>query len=412
MSKFPNDFDITTNALPEQIKDVFSDFKTIDVGIKHGTVVVAIQQFSIEITTYRIDGEYKDNRHPETVTFTSNLQADLSRRDFTINAIAYDGENIIDPFNGREDIQNHMIRCVGDPDKRFGEDGLRIMRALRFSSVIGFQIENVTKQFCFSLKENLKNISAERLRNELDKMLLGENILEVLLKYSGILSIIIPEIAPCVGFDQKTSFHLYTVWEHIARTVANSPKDLYVRLTMLFHDISKPSVYTSDENDVRHFWGHAEKSSIVAKNILTRLKYDNKTIRNVSLLVRYHDHNNKNINDPRVLKRLMQILGEENIFLLLNIKLADLSAKSEKAFYTKEKCELAFVQAKKILDFGEAYNISHLDITGKDLEMIGFSGKKIGDMLNFLLNAVIEDVLENKKEKLLIFAIKMLDKGF
>ncbi|MDR0918247.1 MAG: HD domain-containing protein [Oscillospiraceae bacterium] len=412
MGKTPNDYDITTNALPLQVKEIFNDFQTVDIGIKHGTVAVIIEKHNIEITTYRLDGKYTDNRHPESVVFVSNIADDLSRRDFTVNAIAYGDGELIDPFNGQRDIENKIIRCVGNPVKRFEEDALRIFRALRFSSVLNFSIEEKTKRACFQMKENLKNITVERLHTELNKMLLGSNIFSVLMEYYSIIGVIIPEIMPSVGFDQKTDYHLYDVWEHIARTVTYSPKSLVVRLTMFLHDIAKPYVYTTDKFGSRHFFGHAEKSADLARIILKRLKYDNKTIKTVTTLIRYHDHNNQNLNDPRIIKRLISIIGEENFFLLLDIKVADTAAKSPLASYVFEKCEQTTYKVSKILKSDAAYRISHLKINGNDLKPLGFKGKKISEMLNFLLNAVIEEEIENKKENLLIFAQKMLDKGF
>ncbi|GHU51892.1 polynucleotide adenylyltransferase [Clostridia bacterium] len=412
MGTLPNDYDITTNALPDEIKEVFKEYRTIDVGIQYGTVCVVVDGHNIEITTYRIDGRYRDNRHPDKVIFTANITDDLSRRDFTINAIAYDGENIIDPFNGKKDIENRIIRCVGDAYERFDEDALRIMRALRFSSALKFNIEKNTEEICFELADSLKNISAERLHTELNKLLLGDDVYKVLSEYHPILSVFIPEIKPCIAFDQKTVYHIYDVWRHISKAVASSPKSLRIRLTMLFHDLAKPLVYTTDEMGSRHFFGHAEESSKIANVIMKRLCYDKKTIKNVTLLVKYHDHNNRNVNDPRVIKRFLSIIGEENYFLLLDVKLADTSAKSSLAYYVREKCELAALEVSRILTNGDPYLISHLEVNGYDLTQLGFKGEKIRQMLNFILTSVIEEDISNDRDKLLTYAKKMLDKGF
>ena len=286
----PGDWDVTTSALPEETRLVFSDFKTIDTGLKHGTLTVIIDHKPYEITTYRIDGEYGDNRHPETVSFTRKIEDDLARRDFTVNAIAYNPQKgIVDPYGGQNDIYNSIIKTVGDPDRRFNEDGLRIMRALRFSSVLGFPIEQETANAIHRNRELLKNISAERINIELTKLLCGKDVFNILMEYPDVLSVIIPEIAPAVGFTQYGKKHAYDVWEHICHTVDTIPDDRILRLTMLLHDLGKVPTHKLNDKGDSTFKNHALVGGEMAREILTRLKFDKKTINRVSFLVGCHD---------------------------------------------------------------------------------------------------------------------------
>ena len=275
MGIVPGDWDVTTSATPEEIKKVFSDYKTIDTGIAHGTVTVLCDKTPYEVTTYRIDGEYSDNRRPESVSFTRNLEDDLSRRDFTINAIAYHPtKGIVDLFHGQDDIYNSIIRTVGNAHTRFNEDGLRIMRALRFSAVLGFTIEEETRKAIHENKDLLKNISVERISVELVKLIQGKNAFNVLMEYSDVFSVIIPEIAPAVSFTQYGKKHAYDVWEHICHTVDTIPQDKDLRLTMLLHDLGKVPTHKLNDKGESTFKNHAAIGGEMAKEILTRLKFD------------------------------------------------------------------------------------------------------------------------------------------
>ena len=288
--RMPGDWDITTSALPQQTKELFKDYKTIDTGLKHGTLTVLINHMPFEVTTYRIDGEYGDNRHPKSVEFTKSLENDLARRDFTINALAYNpSAGLVDLYDGQAHIYNSIIKTVGNPDQRFNEDGLRIMRALRFSAVLGFQIEKETAEAIHRNKELLKNISAERLAVELTKLVCGKNAFNVLMEYADVLSVFIPEIAPAIGFRQYGKKHAYDVWEHICHTVDTIPDDRILRLTMLLHDLGKIPTHQLNENGDSTFKNHAMIGGEMARKILTQLKFDKKTINRVSFLVSYHD---------------------------------------------------------------------------------------------------------------------------
>lgn len=399
LGKTPSDYDITTNALPYEVERCFKDFKVIETGIKHGTVSVLIDGMAFEITTYRVDGEYKDCRRPENVEYTSKLEDDLSRRDFTINAMAYSSKRgIVDIFGGKTDIENKIIRCVGEPEKRFSEDALRIMRAVRFSSQLGFSIDKNSEFAMFKLRENLKKISAERIRCELDKMLMGKNVFDVLMQCSGILEMFIPEIGECVGFDQHSPYHKYTVWEHTAHCIKNSPQDIYVRLTMLFHDMAKPVCYAPDENGRGHFPNHAKEGAVMAETIMKRLKYDNYAIKTVKQLIKYHDEKFKNI---KSVKRVLAELGEENFQRLMQVIKADNMSKHTFCLEMAEYSDEVGRQAMQIINEKQCIKISQLAVNGTDLKNLGLEGRNIGKCLEHLLNEVIEENIPNEKQLLL-----------
>ena len=276
----PKDYDITTSALPEETKSVFRDWRVIETGIQHGTITVVMDGMPLEITTYRTEGTYSDNRHPDSVSFTASLREDVARRDFTMNAIAYSPtRGMIDHFGGAEDIRRGIIRCVGDPATRFREDALRMMRGIRFASVLGFAIEKNTAAAIHENKERIPTVSAERIRVELTKLLCGANVKNVLMDWWDVIGTVIPEILPMHGFDQKTPYHIYDVWEHTAVAVSNIPPDPHLRLCALLHDIGKPPSFFTDEKGVGHFYGHPAVSARMTEEILARLKYDNATRR-------------------------------------------------------------------------------------------------------------------------------------
>ncbi len=399
----PKDYDITTNALPEQTKEVFKHYRVIETGIKHGTVTVLINRMPLEITTYRIDSEYKDNRHPEFVTFTSSLEEDTARRDFTMNAIAYDEENGIADFHGgHEDIQNKLIRCVGDPDKRFGEDALRIMRAIRFSSVLGFEIEEKTKAALFRNKELLKNISAERIASELIKLLCGRNVYSVLMEYIDILAAVIPELMPMKGFNQNSPHHKYDVWNHTARVVANAGNSPVLRLAALFHDIGKPLSYTEKEGR-GHFYGHAKVSCDITRAVLNRLKLDNYTKDTVLDIIRLHD---AQINENKYsIKKFMNRRTPELFFMLLKMKRADDLGKGTDVSERLAALERMEKLGKEILSEQACFSKKDLAVKGGDLIAEGFTpGRELGLILDRLLEEVIAEHLPNEKQALLDWA--------
>ncbi len=398
------DWDITTSAPPEETKRIFADLKTLDTGIKHGTVTVIFESTPFEVTTYRIDGDYDDNRHPEKVEFTKNLTEDLKRRDFTVNAIAYNPKSgIFDPLEGQADIYNSIIKTVGDPEKRFREDGLRIMRALRFSSVLGFEIEEKTKKAIHSEKELLKNISAERLFGELTKLLMGKNVFNVLMEFPDVLSVFIPEIAPAVGFKQYGKKHAYNVWEHICHTVSTIPQDKILRLTMLLHDLGKVPTHKLNENGDSTFKNHAAVGGEMAKGILLRLKSDKKTLQRVCFLVSNHDF------EPPKTKMLLKLSlvdkSPNDIRTLLVIKKSDRGALSESYRDISEETAQCLMWLSEIEENAECVTTTQLAIKGDDLKNAGFQGKSINTALNNLLKAVIEEKVENTKDALLTYLL-------
>ena len=282
----PGDYDLTTAAKPEETKRVFQGEKIVETGIKHGTVTVILGETPLEITTFRVESEYRDNRRPERVEFTKSIEEDLARRDFTMNALAYsESRGIVDPFGGEADIKAGIIRAVGDPEKRFREDALRIMRALRFASALGFEIEPETEKALLENRALLLNVSAERLSEELLKLLCGQNVRRVLMKYTDVLGVILPELLPMKGFSQQNPHHVYDVLEHSAAAAEKVPPRPALRLGALLHDVGKPRCFTIDENGVGHFYGHAEISAQMAEEILGRLRLDSAAKKEVVSLV-------------------------------------------------------------------------------------------------------------------------------
>ena len=398
----PSDYDITTSAEPEQTKAVFGGERIIETGIQHGTVTLLKEGMPLEITTYRIDGDYTDNRRPNSVIFTKTLTEDLARRDFTVNAMAYSPKaGVTDAFGGEEDLKKGIIRCVGDADRRFNEDALRIMRAIRFASVLGFEIEEETKKSIFKNKNLLKNISAERIATELLKLLSGKNARRVIVDYFEILEVILPEISGMKGFDQKSRWHVYDILNHTALAVENSPATPVFRLTALLHDCGKVDSFTVDERGAGHFYGHPEVSYKKAKVALARLKLDNATSAAVLTLIKYHD---MPIEPTKIaVKKALKLLGSELFFKLLDIKRADNLAQNLEL----TKSELKTIDnlentAKEIIKNNECFCLKTLAVTGADLINTGIpAGKELGEKLEFLLDAVINERVENEKKSLL-----------
>lgn len=401
LGKEPNDWDITTIALPEEIEDVFSDYRVIETGIKHGTVTVMIDGEPLEITTYRIDGEYKDNRHPSDVTFTRNLREDLARRDFTINALALsaDGE-IVDEFGGRDDLSHGIIKCVGSPDKRFLEDALRIMRALRFSATLDFDIDEATSESIHRNRELLGNIAIERVTDELLKLLVGAGprVVDILLEYRDVFAVIIPELEPCFDFDQQNKHHIYDVYEHISHSVGEAEPQPDIRLAMLLHDIGKPHCFTVGADGMGHFYSHADIGADIAADILKRLKVSNEFYDTVWALVKYHyypvEPNLKSV------RRRLAKFGPELFDKILLVKLADNFAHNmETGDYSGE------INAVRDLipeAMKQCFSIKDLDIDGNDLIALGVEkGPRMGEILTLLLEEVMDEKLPNEKSKLI-----------
>lgn len=402
LGREPNDWDITTSARPEQITACFPDHTLLLNGLKHGTVGIILDGKVYEATTYRVDGLYSDNRRPDSVMFTKNLRGDLARRDFTVNAMAYSGKTgIIDCFGGREDLENSLVRCVGDPEKRFQEDALRILRALRFSSKLGFQIEEQTAKAVKKQRELLKNIAAERIAQELVPLLCGKGAGEVLLGFCDVFAVFIPELTPMFGLDQNTPHHDLPLWEHTVKSVTQAAPQKELRLTMLLHDIGKPACKTTDENGVSHFHGHPGLSARMAGEILRRLRLPAALTDEVTKLILYHDYRCEP--SARAVKRLLQKVGEDAAQKLVLVRYADANAQSP---YKKEE-KIKLIEAYRaelfrVLEQKECYCLKDMDINGKDLIEAGISpGREIGRVLSLLLDEVIDGKTENKNALLL-----------
>lgn len=401
LGRNPSDWDITTSARPEQVKALFSH--TIDTGIQHGTVTVMLEHVGYEVTTYRIDGEYEDSRHPKEVIFTPLLTEDLKRRDFTINAMAWNPRaGIIDEFGGMEDLDEGIIRCVGSPEERFSEDALRMMRAVRFSAQLGYEIEPATKAAIQKLAPNLKHVSAERIQVELVKLVesMHPDYLRVAYE-TGITKVVLPEFDRCMETEQHNPHHCYTVGEHILHSMLAIPSNRYLRLAMLLHDIAKPEKKRTDEQGIDHFHGHQEASEEMAKVILRRLKFDNETIRIVSKLIGFHDY--RFPAERRSVRRAVWKVGGDLFPMLLQVKEADTMAQS--LYEREEKLEwIARVGElyQEILKDKECLSLKDLAVTGRDLIQAGCApGPELGRILNKMLQDVLEHPEHNNKEYLL-----------
>ena len=398
LGRVPDDWDITTSATPLETKQLFK--RTFDTGIEHGTITVLIDKEAFEVTTYRVD---EDSRHPSEVTFTRSLSEDLLRRDFTINAMAYnDAEGLVDIFGGMEDLQNKTIRCVGNARERFGEDALRILRAVRFAAQLGFKIEEETKKGIVELAPTLANISAERIQVELIKMLVSPNPQLLKVAYElGITKVILPEFDEMMNTTQETPHHMYTVGEHTLKAIELVRPDKVLRLTMLLHDIAKPKMKTLDEKGVAHFKMHDIEGVSMTKEILRRLKFDNDTLGKVTKLVQYHDY--RIPAEPKRVRRAMNKIGEDLFPYYLKVRTADTLAQSE--YLREEKLQnIRDMETcyREILEKKECVSLKDLAVTGSDLIAAGMKpGKELGFVLNELLEAVIDKPEYNSKEKLL-----------
>lgn len=401
LGREPDDWDITTSAMPYQVKELFP--RTIDTGILHGTVTVMLDKEGFEVTTYRIDGEYEDSRHPREVTFTPSLIEDLKRRDFTINAMAYNDEaGLVDIFDGMRDIEKGLIRCVGNPMERFTEDALRMMRAVRFSAQLGYEIEEQTCKAIRQLAPNLCHISAERIQAELVKLVISPHPENLRIAWeTGITAVILPEFNDCMKTQQHNPHHCYSVGEHTLKAMEAIRADKVLRLTMLFHDIGKPEKLITDKKGIDHFYGHPALSEEMSRNILRRLKFDNHTIHLVSRLVRYHDYKVEPI--QRNVRRAIMKVGEDIFPYLFEVKQADIDAQSDHLRQEKLK-NLEDVRRiyEQIIEEQQCVSLKTLAVTGKDLIEAGMKpGKELGEVLQRLLDFVVEDPSRNKKELLL-----------
>lgn len=410
LGRIPQDWDITTSARPEQVKALFP--RTIDTGLQHGTVTVLLEREGFEVTTYRIDGKYEDSRHPTEVIFTPSLEEDLKRRDLTINAMAYNDEKgLVDIYGGLEDIQAQIVRCVGNPLERFEEDALRILRAIRFSAQLGYRIEEKTKDAIRQLASSLKNISAERIQTELIKLITSPNPDYLRVAFDcGVTKVFLPEFDLAMETEQNHPHHCYSVGEHTLHALTEVEPDKVLRLAVLFHDIGKPATLTKDEKEITHFHGHAQVGADITKEVLRRLKFDNDTISGVSKLVFYHDYGNDLKPDMRILRRMVNKIGEDAFPGLFQVKRADILAQSN--FLRQEK--LVRLQRwqqlyQELREKGQCVSLKTMAVTGSDLIHLGMNpGRELGEVLQKLLELVLEEPENNTREFLLAQAKEML----
>ena len=393
----PGDWDVTTSAPPEAALALFD---AIPTGLQHGTVTVVCESGGVEVTTYRRDGSYTDSRHPDHVEFTGSLEEDLSRRDFTVNAIAVNlrGE-VRDPFHGREDLERGILRAVGEPEQRFREDALRILRGLRFSSKLGFAIEAETAAALRRCAPLLKKIAVERIQVELNGLLCGRGAAEVLLSYPDVLGVFMPEILPCVGFDQHSPYHCYDVWEHTARAVGAAPSAPVLRWTMLLHDLGKPETFSLDGEGRGHFYGHWRRSVPLAEAIMDRLRFDNRSRQTILTLVERHDA--PLALSEKAVRRNLARYGEETLRLLLEVKRADNLAQAEAYRDRQSLLDEWEALLDRVLEAGSCFSLQQLAVKGGDLSALGLQGRAIGRALQTLLELVVDGQLSNEPAVLL-----------
>lgn len=407
MGLIPHDFDITTSASPRETERVFADCRVIETGIKHGTVTVLYKGFSTEITTFRVDGEYSDGRHPDSVSFSSDIKDDLARRDFTMNGIAFSPKHgFVDPFEGERDIRAGVIRAIGDPDKRFSEDALRVVRALRFSATLGFAIEEQTAAAMAAHKNDLKKVSAERIFAELKRLVCGKDVKRVLLEFPEIFSVFLPPLAETIGYEQGSKYHDSTLCEHIARAVEAAPPRVEMRLAMLFHDIGKPRCKTVKDGEC-HYYGHAQISAEMAEELLRALKCDNALRERVVHIVKYHDIPVDT--GRRYIRRQLAKHGAELFADIMTAHIADDTAKAPHCLERIPKIREAMATAEQITREAPPLTIKKLAISGRDLKGIVEPSPLMGEILAKLLEEVVDETLPNEREALLERAKALLE---
>lgn len=391
----PHDYDLTTNATPEQMHEIFPHYS--DTGIKHGTVTVIIGHNGYELTTYRREGSYSDHRHPDEVSFTSTLKDDLSRRDFTINAMAADEENVIDYYGGQADLKAGIIRAVGDPYVRFEEDGLRILRAIRFASRLNFEIEEKTREAILTRREDLKYISSERIYKEFAEILCCERVDYYLEQYAEVFAVFMPELVRMFDFPQNNRYHIYDLWQHSLKVTASVSPKIALRWAALLHDIGKVDTLSHGEDGQDHYYGHAAVSARIARQILQRLKCDRKTENEVIALIRNHEQLPK-------ARRLLNKMGDYSLDLI-ELKKADNRAQNPD-YDESEKYDQLKAEVLELIASQSAVSIKDLKINGDDLKALGYEGKAIGDKLNEVMERVL-DGYPNDRDELL----KLIKRG-
>ena len=399
LGRVPQDWDVATSARPEQTAALFAG-RSIPTGLQHGTVTVRQEGLSVEVTTFRADGPYSDHRRPDAVYFSDSLAEDLCRRDLTVNAMAMDRRGVLtDLHGGREDLRRGLLRCVGEPDRRFDEDALRIMRTLRFASVLGFTVEERTAAALHRRAPLLGSIAAERLLSEMDRLLCGRYVLPVLLAYPDVLGVFLPELLPCVGFDQRNRHHLYDVWGHTSRAVAAVPPEPVLRWTMLLHDVGKPPCFTVDDRGVGHFYGHPKVSAELAETACRRLRMDKRTAHQVVTLVQWHDRDIPRT--EKAIARAVHQLGEDTFRQLLAVKRADNLAQHPDYRYRLADIDRAEEILNTLLEKQACFSLRDLAVNGRDLTALGLRGPAIGQTLNALLAQVMDGALPNQRDALL-----------
>ncbi len=403
MGKNPDDYDICTAATPNDIKAIFFDRHVLETGLKHGTVTVRIDNMPLEITTFRTETAYSDGRHPDSVAFTASLHEDLARRDFTVNAMAYSpSKGLVDLFGGQRDIKQRILRCVGDPMLRFTEDALRILRALRFASVLNFSIDSQTAEAAKNLSYRLSMVSGERIAVELKKAIIGDGFSDILLAFPSVFFEFLPELSPCLAYDQNSPYHAFDLLTHLAKTVFYLPKDPILRLAGLLHDIGKPITRSTHENGISHYYGHAAHGYEMASEALKRLKFSTKEIERVTTLIRYHD----GVIDEteKAVKRRIHQLGSEGFFDLLALQRADHAAQTSDPDFRKTHADQLFNIGMAVISNSECISTNQLAVNGHDMIAMGLIGEEIGKMLKLLLFAVMDGEVENSKDALMSYA--------
>ncbi len=400
LGRKPEDWDLCTSATPEEMQAVFAGENVAETGLRHGTLTVIMDHVPYEITTYRVDGAYSDHRHPDAVAFVDCIDGDLARRDFTVNAMACGSDGVIlDLFRGQEDLKRRIIRCVGEPERRFEEDALRILRALRFASVLGFEIEQETARAVHRMYTALGAVAAERIRTELLKLLCGQDAGRILREYTDVITFLIPCLKASVGYGQDNPHHLYTVWEHIIRTVEGVPPDPVLRMTMLLHDAGKPYTRTTDANGVGHYAGHQVCSAHLAAEVVEKLKFDRASGERIVRLVEAHDIPLSP--DRKTLLRRLNRFGEEDLRALFLIHRADrIATGTRNPAHAEDRCRELNAALDELLAQHPCFTLKELAVNGDDLKELGLKGKEIGEALQSLLDRVIDGRTENEKSAL------------